>query len=102
MPLTDDLIKLKNYLSLKMATLSEKIKESPSYQAWRELAESTMIRILLLNKRRGAEASKLLLTAYMHRPNWKETTNKEVLDSLSSLERTRCVCETLMPPNGNI
>ena len=89
LPLTDDLIKLKNHLSSKMATLSQNIRDCPSYQTWRELAQATMVRMLLLNKRRGAEASKMLLTSYQSRPNWKETTNKEVLDSLSSLEK-RC------------
>ncbi|WAR24751.1 hypothetical protein MAR_038420, partial [Mya arenaria] len=86
-PLTDDLVKLKNHLSSRMSALAEKLQSSPAYKVWRELAEVTMVRILLLNKRRGAEASKLLISAYQSRPNWEETTNKEILGSLSPLEK---------------
>ncbi|XP_052759701.1 uncharacterized protein LOC128202688 isoform X2 [Mya arenaria] len=86
-PLTDDLVKLKNHLSSRMSALAEKLQSSPAYKVWRELAEVTMVKILLLNKRRGAEASKLLISAYQSRPNWEETTNKEILGSLSPLEK---------------
>ena len=86
-PLTDDLVKLKDHLSAKMSILTRQVGISPTYQLWRELAEVTMVRILLLNKRRGAEASKLLLGAYHSRPNWENMANREVLDSLSPLER---------------
>lgn len=86
LPLTEDLTKLKKYLTCKMKQLIAQMK-SPSYEFWRELAEVTLSRILLFNKRRSAETSKLLLSAYGSRPNWKETANQEIFDSLSPLEQ---------------
>lgn len=86
-PLTDDLVKLEDHLSSRMSILTTQVRISPTYQLWRELAEVTMVRILLLNKHRGAEASKLLLSAYHSWPNWQNLANQEVLESLSPQER---------------
>ena len=49
------------------------------YFSWRKLSKLTMARLILFNKRRGGEVSRLLLKTYKERPNWKESMNNEIL-----------------------
>ena len=86
LPLTDDLFLLKNFLMQTMEDQNKHITEDPFYASWRALAESTMSRIILFNKRRGSEASNLLLQTYTTRPNWVASANKEIVDSLLPME----------------
>lgn len=65
----------------------ESLQTSPTYSTWRKLAQLTMTRMTIFNKRRGGEVSKLLLETYQTRPGWKGNTNEEVLKSLEPLER---------------
>ena len=87
LPVTSDLLKLKKYLSLQILELGARLEATPCYQTWRNLAEVTLTRIVLMNKRRGSETSKLLINAYLNRPNWKESANQEILESLTDLEK---------------
>ena len=61
---------------------------SPEYTTWKKLAQVTMSRLILFNKRRSGEVSCLLLKSYQDRPKWEEGVNKEILDSLQGLELT--------------
>ena len=45
-----------------------------------------MSRFILFNERRGGEVSQFLLKSYQDRPKWEEGMNKDILDSLQSLE----------------
>ena len=46
-----------------------------------------MSRIIRFNKRKGSEASDLLLQTYTTRPNCVASANKEIVDSLQTMER---------------
>ena len=48
---------------------------------------STLARLVMFNKRRGGEASKMLLESYHQRPDWKQVNNPEIMASLSGFER---------------
>ena len=85
-PVTSDLVKLKEYLDSQMVKLTAVVSENPTYSEWRNLCEITLARIVLMNKRRSSEASKLLISSYQNRPNWKDTANEEILNSLSAIE----------------
>ena len=63
LPLTEDLVLLKNFPMQTMEDQNKHITEDPSYASWRALAEATLSRIILFN-RRGSEASNLLLQMY--------------------------------------
>ena len=53
-----------------------------------ETCHSWLYRVLIIfNKRRGGEASKLLLSAYQRRPNWNEEVNRELESTLSPVEQ---------------
>ena len=87
LPLTDDLRKLREYQMTEMTKCIEDIQETPVYSTWRKLAQLTMTRMIIFNKRRGGEVSKLLLQTYQSRPDWEKSTNQEVLSSLKPLEQ---------------
>ena len=86
LPITADLVLLKNFLMKTTDDLNNEICQSPTYECWRALAEATLSRVILFNKRRGSEASKLLLQTYVSRPNWAASANKEILASLQPME----------------
>lgn len=87
LPLTEDLRQLREYQMKVMKQCIDQIQEIPMYSIWRKLAQLTMTRMIIFNKRRGGEVSRLLLQTYNTRPNWKQSTNQEVLSSLQPLEQ---------------
>ena len=87
LPLTDDLRQLREYQMKVMKQCIDQIQEIPKYSTWRKLAQLTMTRMIIFNKRRGGEVSRMLLQTYNTRPNWKQSTNQEVLSSLKPLEQ---------------
>ena len=86
LPLTEDLVKVKRHMLKEMTMKTHDLLSSPEYTTWRKLAQITMSRLILFNKRRGGEVSRLLLKSYQDRPKWEEGMNKEILDSLQGLE----------------
>ena len=87
LPLTDDLRALRSYQIKEMKLCIDQLQEETSYSIWRKLAQLTMTRMIIFNKRRGGEVSKLLLETYVKRPDWKNNTNQEVMSSLQPLEQ---------------
>jgi hypothetical protein len=53
LPLTDDLLAVRNYVVGRIAVLTEKVRKSATRDNWRELAEVTLSRMIMFNKRRG-------------------------------------------------
>ena len=87
LPVAEDLIQLKKYQEQQLAMLTIKLQSNPDYQTYRLLLEVVLSRITIFNRRRGGEASRLLLSAYTDRPNWQETANSDIIKSLHPLER---------------
>lgn len=67
LPVTSDLLKLKNFCQSELIVLVEKLKSKPSLSTWRELAELLVCKITIFSKRRGNEASATLLKSYQNR-----------------------------------
>ena len=84
LPVTADLRKLREYHTHKIQELATCIDD---YAKWRKLAVLVLSRLTIFNKRRGGEASKLLLEAYSERPDWSKSANEEILSTLQPLER---------------
>ena len=89
LPVTEDLVMLKKYCERRINQLvSEFTTNEMSTEMWRKLAEITLAWVLLLNKRRGSEVSKLLIKTFVNRPTWRDKVNKEFLNSFTELEKT--------------
>lgn len=100
LPLTEDLIKLMKFQSERIKVLSETLKNSNNGQIWKSLAEVVLSRIILFNKRRSGEASKLLLKEYVNRPNWNSEITGELEQSLSLTEKKLASSMTLIQTRG--
>lgn len=87
LPVTSDLIKLKQYQETQLATLTDLLKEKPNYRTWRQLCDIVYSRVVIFNKRRGGETARLLLKAFLTRPNWQELASDILLKSLMPLEQ---------------
>jgi len=51
------------------------------------LLELCLASLVIFNKRRGGEASRLLMSAYTDRPVWSEIANQEIVRSLTDMEK---------------
>lgn len=87
LPLTDDLLKVKNFITDALPKLVAKLQCDKNYTAWRQLAQMIIARLIIFNKRRPAEVSKLLLNAFQNRPKWKDVNTDEVTKNLADLEK---------------
>lgn len=87
LPLTEDLVLLKQFLINEMKKMVVELKSRPSADVWRRLAEATCTRVQIFNKRRGNEVVKLLLDTYKNRTKWNEHVNEELEKSLDEVEQ---------------
>ena len=87
LPLTSDLLLLKQYCENRTKILVKTVAEMPTLETWRELAEVILTRITIYNKRRGNEPSSLLLKRYQEKSSHSKVVHSDITDSLSSLEK---------------
>ncbi len=86
LPLTEDLKVLKIYVDEKIEELTDDQSiKSPDW--YRELAEITMTKVALLNKRRNCEISQITTGQFQDRQKWQKTINQEICESLSVVEK---------------
>lgn len=91
LPLAEDIDKLRRYIDEKVTKTSSDLKKDPkSSERWAFLAKLLLARLVMLNKRRGGEASKLTLKSYNSRPDWTQACNAEIMASLSMFEQELC------------
>ncbi|XP_028414257.1 uncharacterized protein LOC114537315 [Dendronephthya gigantea] len=90
LPLTSDLLKLRDYLLRAISEKTESLKQDANKENFRALSEVCLARLIMFNKRRGGETARMKLAAYSNRFNWKDNHNQEVLQSLSTSEKQLC------------
>lgn len=86
LPLTDDLMSLNKFLNENLLLARSNLNEDVNYINWSRLASVTLSKIILFNKRRSGEASKMTLQQYIARPNWTDECAAEFQKSLSAFE----------------
>ena len=87
MPLTTDLLKVKDFCSKRTDELCSILKNKVSLEIWRELAETIITRLTIFNKRRGNKPSSLLLKKYIGRDENLKTVHHDIVSTLSPLEQ---------------
>ena len=87
LPVTDDLLKLREFLKNQIPKLTEELKGSPSLETWRSLAELAGIRLTIFNRRRGNEVFNLLLKRFKERKTYQANELEEIKKSLTPLEK---------------
>ena len=84
LPLTDDLVKLRNELCSGIEKYTARLQLNTDLQTWRELAEYTVTRIVIFNRRHSKEGAKITIEQLNSRPKWNNI--KQIEDSLKPLE----------------
>ncbi len=87
LPLAEDLAKLRQYIDQQINMSMASLRKQPNIEDWSLLAQATLTRLVMFNKRRGGEASKLPLEAYENRPDWGLVNSSEIMKSLNKFER---------------
>jgi len=87
LPMTEDLLKMKDYLEEKLGNFTAQLQANFDYSTYRTLLELCLASVIIFNKRRGGEASRLLMSAYTDRPVWSDIANQEIVRSLTEMEK---------------
>ncbi|KAJ8929546.1 hypothetical protein NQ314_017745, partial [Rhamnusium bicolor] len=87
LPLTSDLVKLSKYIDTNLLKYKENLSRCNTTANWTDLATLTLTRVILFNKRRSGEASRMTLENYVSRPLWSQQSTDEMKNSLSPFEK---------------
>lgn len=87
-PFTKDVQTLHSYLDAQQQDLFSKLSSETSHQTYTELTKVTLTQVILFNRRRAGEVSKIPLSAYLsHNPS---DPQEDVNVALSDLEKRLC------------
>ncbi|KAM9699286.1 uncharacterized protein ACNS7B_008355 [Menidia menidia] len=88
LPFTKDVQMLHSYLDVQQQHLYDKLMTMTSPQTWAELAKVTLTQVILFNRRRAGEVSKMPLSAFLSlNPSHPQ---EDINEALSDLEKRLC------------
>ncbi len=85
---TQDIQTLHSHLSENQQRYLDVLKEEASPSNWKDLAKVTLVQVILLNRRREGEVSRMPLSVYISRDT--SETHEDVNLALTSLEQKLC------------
>ncbi|KTF92489.1 hypothetical protein cypCar_00049226, partial [Cyprinus carpio] len=88
LPFTQDVQRLHCYLSEKQQKQLNALQEEPSPLNWKDLAKVTLAQVILFNRRRAGEVSRMSLSAFMSKDT--SETHEDVNLALTALEQKLC------------
>ncbi|XP_060936018.1 uncharacterized protein LOC133012072 [Limanda limanda] len=88
LPFTKDVQTLHSYLDVQQQDIHSKLSTETSPQTWSQLAKITMTQVILFNRRRAGEVSKMPLSAYLSEDS--SDPHEDVNEALSDLEKKLC------------
>ncbi|XP_076829569.1 uncharacterized protein LOC143485412 isoform X2 [Brachyhypopomus gauderio] len=88
LPFTHDVQLLHKHLETTADAASENLKKTPSPQSYADLAKTTLARIIVFNRRRAGEVSKMHLKNFQERD--KTLLHEDVAVGLSAFEQKLC------------
>ncbi|XP_045897896.1 uncharacterized protein LOC123965420 [Micropterus dolomieu] len=88
LPLTQDIQRLHCYLEEKQQQHLKDLKEHHSSTNWKELAKVTLTQVMLFNRRRAGEVSRMRLSAYLSKDTSEEQGDVNL--ALTALEQKLC------------
>lgn len=90
-PLTSDLMKMKNYLQESIQQSFEKLNAVPNKANYMNLVDVALSRIILFNKRRGGEAARMLVSSYHQTGHvHKKSGLDDIHETLTKTEQQLC------------
>ena len=88
LPFAEDVKKMHQYLVIKRKACQTNLEEEQTKKHWAELAKTTLCEVILFNRRREGEVSKMSLAAFTLRDT--SVTHPDVELALSDLEKKLC------------
>lgn len=88
LPLSEDILKIQSKLSEVMEENKKLLISGENKVAWKTLAEVTLSKLILFNRRRSGEVQRILEVDFTKRRHC--SSNSDVMDSLSQWEQTLC------------
>lgn len=88
LPFAEDVKKMHQHLNIQRKECQTKLEEDPNQKHWAELAKITLCEVILFNRRREGEVSKMRLNAFTLRD--ASLTHPDVELALSDLEKKLC------------
>lgn len=92
LPFTEDIKTLHGHLKTLEAANKKSLQASPARRAWNDLSQITLAQLILFNRRRSGEVSRMEMSTYLHRNN--APMQDEILKTLSPFEKK--LCETFV------
>ena len=78
LPTPSDLAKLKDYIDSEITESYENLKNNNENSVeFQKLQAAILCRIIMFNRSRSGETSKILLNDYLMRPDWRQSINDE-------------------------
>ncbi|KYM98504.1 hypothetical protein ALC62_10782, partial [Cyphomyrmex costatus] len=87
LPSLADIKLLHNYLQTNRRIAFEQLRDEFIYNAWRQLAQFTLISVQVFNRRRAGEIERITIDDYKHQEGINEQTNPDLYESLSGEAR---------------
>lgn len=100
LPLTNDLVKLNKFLNISIDQAKCHLIQDPDYRKWNRLASLVLSKIILFNKRRSGETSKMTVSHYSSRPTWTDSCNAEFKNTFSEFEMKLAANLTIVQIKG--
>ncbi|XP_070401964.1 uncharacterized protein [Nothobranchius furzeri] len=88
LPFTHDVQILHSHLTDKQQKHLNALKEKPSHSTWKDLAKVTLTQVILFNRRRAGEVSRMPLSVYLSKD--ASETHEDVNLALTALEQKLC------------
>ena len=87
MPSNDDIHRMQSAIEHELADASAVLKDTPSIETYATLARASLTHVMLFNRRRPGEASRLTVEDF-HKKN--RDVNKDIVEHLSDVEKELC------------
>ena len=100
MPITNDIKIFLGFLSDNIKEYLEELKQSQTIELWTNLSKNVLAFLIVFNRRREGEVSKLKLETYTQRPNYEEMETDTFFQTLTTIEKYLCESYSYMSTIG--
>ena len=90
MPITSDIRISLQFLSDEIRKYLEELDQYKTIEIWISLSKNVLAFIIVFNRRREGEASKLKLETYTQKPNYEEMETDTYFQILTTIEQYLC------------
>ena len=90
MPITADIKNLIQFLSSEIEKHVQELNQNPNLETWLSLSKSVLVFLIVFNRRREGEVSRIKLETYTNKPNYDAMETDTLLQTLTDIEKYLC------------